>query len=107
MPKSRYTKIYELRTGELLMSKIIFNEHQRRILATNPNVASVSDRAIQYTPDFKLRAVKENLSGKGPATIFSENEFDLEIIGIKKAQSALSRWRTTYKTFGDQGFLEE
>jgi transposase len=89
------------------MSKIIFNEHQCRVLAKNPNVASVSERAIQYTPEFKLRAVKENLDGKGPATIFSESGFDLEIIGTKKAQSALDRWRATYKTLGEQGFLEE
>ena len=89
------------------MSKIIFNEHQRRILESNPNVASVSDRAIQYTSEFKIRAVKENLSGKGPAQIFIEAGFDLDIIGIRKAQSSLSRWKTTYKTYGEQGFLEE
>jgi transposase len=36
------------------MSNIIINEIQRRVLESNPNVASVSDRAIQYTADFKL-----------------------------------------------------
>lgn len=89
------------------MSKIIFNELQRRVLESNPNVASVSDRAIQYTANFKLKAVEENLSGKGPVQIFVEAGFDLEIIGTKKAQSSLARWRTTYKTFGKEGFLEE
>lgn len=39
------------------MSKIYFNEHQRQLLEANPNVASVSDRAIQYTPEFKKIAV--------------------------------------------------
>ncbi|MBP1937260.1 hypothetical protein [Paenibacillus sediminis] len=47
------------------MSKIIFNEHQRQLLEMNPNVASVSDRAIQYRAEFKIQAVKENLAGKG------------------------------------------
>lgn len=89
------------------MSKIIFNEHQRRQIENNPNVASVSDRAIQYTADFKLKAVRDNLAGKGPAQIFTEAGFDLEVIGLKKAQSALSRWKNTYKTHGEQGFLEE
>jgi transposase len=89
------------------MSKIIFNEHQRQVLEKNPNVASVSDRAIQYTAEFKIRAVIENIAGKGPAQIFIEAGFDLEMIGLKKAQSALSRWRTTYKTYGESGFLEE
>lgn len=89
------------------MSKIIFNEHQRRQLESNLNVASVSDRAIQYNAEFKIRAVQENLGGKGPSQIFIENGFDLGVIGTKKAKSSLSRWRNTYKTYGEQGFLEE
>lgn len=89
------------------MSKIIFNEHQRRLLEANPNVNSVSDRSIQYNPDFKLLAVKENQSGKGPSQIFIENGFDLEMIGTKKAKESLSRWRRTYKLHGEEGFFEE
>ena len=102
----RYTShtIYE---REHIMSKILFNEHQRRQIEANPNVASVSDRSIQYTAAFKLKAVQENLSGKGPVQIFKEAGFDLEIIGAQKAKSALSRWKNTYKTLGEKGFLEE
>lgn len=87
------------------MSKIIFNEQQRRILEKNPNVSSVSDRAIQYTGEFKIRAVKENLAGKGPVQIFIEADFDLDMIGKKKAQSSLERWRATYNKYGEAGFL--
>lgn len=89
------------------MSKIIFNEHQRKLLENNPNVSSVSDRAIQYSSDFKISAVKENLAGKGPAQIFIENGFDLEMIGYEKANTALKRWRKTFKQYGEDGFLEE
>ena len=89
------------------MSKIYFNEHQRQLLGANPNVASVSDRAIQYTPEFKIKAVNENLAGKGPTQIFIENGFDLEMIGPKKAKSALKRWRNTFNQYGENGFLEE
>jgi len=89
------------------MSKIIFNEHQIRQLESNPNVASVSDRSIQYTPEFKIRAVNENLTGKGPAQIFEENGFDLNLIGSGKAQSSLKRWRKTFKELGEEGFLLE
>jgi len=104
--KPRYTNltIYE---RENIMSNIIFNEHQRRLIEMNPNVTSVSDRAIQYTPEFKLKAVQENLQGKGPSQIFREAGFDLEIIGTKKAQSAISRWKKIYQIHGEQGFFEE
>ena len=89
------------------MSKIFFNEHQRQLLEANPNVASVSDRAIQYTPEFKMKAVKENLAGKGPTQIFIENGFDPEIIGTEKARSSLKRWRRTFEQYGEEGFSEE
>ncbi|WP_416143957.1 IS3 family transposase [Planococcus koreensis] len=89
------------------MSKIIFNEHQQRVLEANPNVASVSDRAIQYTPAFKIHAVKEYQTGKSPSQIFSESGFDLTVIGSKKATSSLNRWRTTFRTYGEEGFFEE
>lgn len=46
------------------MSKIFFNEHQRRQLELNPNVASISDRAIQYKSESKILVVQENLKGK-------------------------------------------
>ncbi|GKW47363.1 hypothetical protein [Planococcus sp. NCCP-2050] len=59
------------------MSKIIFSEHQQRILEANPNVASVSNQAIQYTREFKIHAVKEYQKGKGPAQIFSESGFNV------------------------------
>jgi hypothetical protein len=33
---------------------------------------SVSDSAFQYTAEFKIQAVKENLAGKGSSQIFIE-----------------------------------
>ena len=89
------------------MSKILFNEHQRRLLETNPNVNSVSERSIQYKPEFKVFAVQENQNGKGPSQIFTEHGFDLEMIGTEKANGSLSRWRNSYQLHGEDGFFEE
>lgn len=106
MEKARYTRLNKKERVNR-MSKINFNEHQRKLLEMNPNVLSVSDRTIQYAPAFKIRAVKENQAGKGPVQIFIENGFDLEMIGNQRAQSALKGWRRTYQTYGEEGFLEE
>lgn len=89
------------------MSKIIFNEHQRRQIEANPYVVSVSDRSIQYTVDFKLKAVQDNLKGKGPSEIFKAAGFDIEIIGLSKIQSAIHRWKKIYQIHGEKGFTEE
>ncbi len=59
------------------MSKIIFTMTQINQLEENPNIASVSERSIQYTTEFKVRAVRENMEGKGPQQIFTEAGFDL------------------------------
>ena len=89
------------------MSKIIFNIHQINQLEANPNVASVSERSIQYTGPFKVKAVRENLDGKGPQQIFTEAGFDLAVIGKQKAKSALERWRRTYRKDGEDGLLDD
>jgi transposase-like protein len=89
------------------MSKIIFNQHQIKLLENNENVDHVSERSIAYTPAFKIRAVKENLEGKAPSQIFIENGFELEVIGAEKPKSCLKRWRKTFKQFGEEGFLTE
>ena len=76
-------------------------------LEENPNVASVSERSIQYTTEFNVRAVRENMEGKGPQQIFMEAGFDLTVIGKRKAQSALIRWRQTFRKDGEEGLLND
>lgn len=93
--------------GESNMSKRIFNEFQRKQLESNPNVSHVSDRSITYHPEFKVRAVKENLEGKGPMEIFKDAGFDVDAIGHKKPNQCLKRWRRTYQELGEEGFFEE
>ncbi|WP_370276283.1 IS3 family transposase, partial [Exiguobacterium sp. SH5S4] len=87
--------------------KIIFNIHQIDQLESNPNVSSVSERSIQYTGEFKVKAVLENMDGKGPRQIFTEAGFDLTVIGNRKAKSALERWRRTYRKDGEDGLLND
>ncbi|GEN44725.1 hypothetical protein AHA02nite_05010 [Alkalibacillus haloalkaliphilus] len=89
------------------MSKRIFNAKQMEQLEQNPNVDKASDRSISYRSDFKIRAVKENLQGKGPQQIFTENGFDLKVIGSKKPGECLKRWRATYNKYGEIGFQTE
>jgi transposase len=65
-----------------------FTEFEMKQLEKNPNVSRVSEKTITYTPEFKLKAVKENLTGKSPITIFVENGFDLTVIGENNRKNA-------------------
>jgi transposase len=89
------------------MSKIIFNSFQMKQLEKNSNVIKVSERSISYKPEFKVKAVLENLKGKSPVQVFIENGFDLDIIGKDKPGQCLERWKITYKIYGEEGFYTE
>lgn len=50
------------------MSKITFTMTQINQLEEKPNVASLSERSIQHTTEFKVKAVRENMGRKGTST---------------------------------------
>ena len=56
-------------------------------LEKNPNVLRVAEQAITYHPDFKVKAVLENIKGESPARIFMDHGFDLDIIGKELLES--------------------
>jgi len=45
--------------------------------------------------------------GKTPSQIFSEQGFDLDMIGKEQPKQCLKRWRNTYEKFGEEGLLTE
>ena len=53
------------------MSRQPINESIRRLLEDNPNILHVTDKTIQYSPEFKLSAVKAYQEGKTPYEILS------------------------------------
>jgi transposase len=89
------------------MSKNLFTEYQMKELEKNPNVLRVSERAISYNSDFKVKAVMEYKSGKIPSQIFIENGFNLEVIGKNQPKRCLQRWRETYEKSGELGLQSE
>lgn len=89
------------------MSKKLYNEFQIKELKKNPNVTSASERSISYSPDFKIKAVKQYKQGKIPSQIFIEHGFDIEMIGKEQPKRCLQRWRETFERYGEDGFLTE
>ena len=88
------------------MSKVIFNDKQIKLLAKNPNVLRVSDKAITYSEEFKNKFIVENSKGILPRKIFEDNGFDIEIIGLKRIEQSASRWRKKYADMGVLGLKD-
>ncbi len=89
------------------MSRQPINESIRRLLEGNPNVLHVTDKTIQYLPEFKLSAVKAYQEGKTPYEIFLEAGLDPRQIGTDIPKQSLKRWRKSYDTLGEEGLLSE
>lgn len=77
-------------------------------LRKNPNVVKCSQKAITYSKDFKLRAVKqyieENLSCP---EIFRLAGFDLNALGRKVPKGRVSAWKHIYRTYGEVGLTTD
>ena len=89
------------------MSKRIFTEEQKAILLTNSNVARCSKKAITYSKEFKINAVKRYYEqGVSSSQVFIDAGFDLKLIGRKSPKDRLRRWREIYKRKGEGGLVE-
>ena len=85
------------------MKKKLFSKGQMIELEKNPNVLRVAEQAITYHPDFKVKAVLDNIKGESPARIFMDHGFDLDIIGKELPRKRLYQWRKIYNESGEMG----
>lgn len=88
------------------MSNKIFTEEEVKILSQNKYVKNVSTKAITYTDEFKRMFIVENEKGKFPRDIFTDHGFDIDILGIKRIESAGKRWRAAYRNNGISGLRD-
>lgn len=87
------------------MVKRPYTKSEIEQLKKNPNIVEVNKSSITYLPEFKVEAVKSNLKGKSPISIFEENGFDINIIGKDTPRKRLYAWRKLYDQSGELGLL--
>ena len=84
------------------MSKIEFTDAQVRKLSKNKWIKNVSNKAITYTDEFKIKLVKECEDYKKfPRDIFRECGIDPDIVGNDRIHNSAKRWRKQYKKIGE------
>lgn len=93
--------------NEIIMIKSKFTEEQIKELQSNKNVIKCSDKAITYSKDFKLLAVKQYMDGKTGSQIFREAGFNLQAIGRDAPKGALKRWNILFRKKGLSGLQIE
>jgi hypothetical protein len=79
----------------------IFTSAQRHLLEKNEYVLHVTERRIQYAPEFKKKAVREYLEdGKDPRSIFADAGFPESVFDSKLPNWMLKDWRKVAGTEG-------
>ena len=83
------------------MSKILFTDKQVKRLSKNEWIENISNKAITYTYEFKIKLLKETENYKKfPQEVFRECGIDPKIVGKKRIENAATRWRAQYKNTG-------
>ena len=84
-----------------------FSEATQRTLAKNPHVSHVTPSQVQFTSQFKLKAVQLNLKGQSPSDIFCEHGIDTSLFRDDYPKKSVSRWKKIYLEHGEAGLREE
>jgi len=83
----------------------MFTDEQRALLLSNINVAKCSEKAITYSKEFKIKAVKQYNKGMSSSQIFIEAGLDPKVIGRKSPKDRLGDWRRIYNRKGEEGLI--
>ena len=73
-----------------------FSAREIGYLSKLPAVEHVTRGRIVYAEDFKNHCVRRYLSGDSPAQIFRMAGLDSSLIGYKRIERCIARWKDTY-----------
>lgn len=90
------------------MNRRRFTHDEIEKLSKNPHVSKCSEKAISYSKEFKILAVKRYLEeGLSPAQIFKEAGFEKFQLKKGVAKLRLLEWRKIFGTKGNVGLSVE
>lgn len=70
-----------------------FTAKERAYLASLPAVESVSASRIRYSDHFRVEAMCRYNAGESPSAIFREAGLDPKLIGYKRVERCIARWK--------------
>lgn len=88
------------------MSLKEFTDSELNILKQNKFVKNISKKSITYTDEMKVFAIAELEKGKTARQVFESAEFNIEILGLKRVNTACDRWKRNYSKRGLIGLTD-
>lgn len=74
-------------------SETMFSEREIRYLRSLPAVQSVTQKRIRYTKAFRDDCIRRYRNGESPVEIFRKAGLDSSLIGYKRIERCMARWR--------------
>lgn len=74
-----------------------FTQTEVYYLNTLPAVERASMDRITYSKEFQVRCMAQYLRGNGPTSIFASAGLDPKIVGGKRIERAIARWKADPK----------
>ena len=72
-----------------------------------PIVSRVTRTRISYTRDFKIDCMRAYLAGESPSAIFRQVGLDSSLVGPKRIERCIARWKATPELVGEARALLE
>lgn len=88
------------------MKRTIFSIEEVAKLKQNPNVFSCTEKSINYTYEFKKRALELRAEGIYAREIWERADFDVNRWRNDYCRSTLRDWRKMVKKHGTEGLLK-
>lgn len=75
-----------------------FTQAEVYYLNTLPAVERASMDRITYSREFQVRCMAQYLRGNGPTSIFASAGLNPKIVGSKRIERAIARWKADRKS---------
>lgn len=75
-----------------------FTKDELEYLQALPAVKNVTDNRITYSEVFKRSCVQRYRNGESPAKIFRDAGLDSSLIGYKRIERCIARWKKDFKS---------
>lgn len=81
-------------------SRETFNAREMKYLESLPAVTRVTPERIWYSRSFKHECIRRYNAGESPIEIFQSAGLDSSLIGYKRIERSIARWKARYSDDG-------
>ena len=84
----------------------VFTQEQIEYLKSLPAVVGITKNRIEYSDTFKYECVRRYRQGESPAKIFRDAGLDSSLIGYKRIERCISRWKQSTAPWTKGKFMD-